>query len=91
LLIAAPLDPSLPPPAPQFEYEKAVAALALGDDADALGGLVAGGSSWIQFTDTQHCGKVRARPARGGGRGGAARKLPCWTCVLLVWKKTIIG
>jgi len=35
-----------------------VAELAFGEDADDLGGLVAGGSSWVQFTDTQHCGKM---------------------------------
>jgi hypothetical protein len=36
-----------------------VAKLALGEEAEELGGLVAGGHSWLQLTDTQHCGKVR--------------------------------
>ncbi|KIZ07479.1 Putative DNA repair and recombination protein RAD26-like protein [Monoraphidium neglectum] len=42
----------------RFEYECAVAKLALGEEAEELGGLVAGGHSWLQLTDTQHCGKM---------------------------------
>jgi hypothetical protein len=45
-------------PNPKFDYERRVAELAFGDDADELGGLTAGGRDWMQLTDTEHCGKV---------------------------------
>ncbi|GBF92726.1 hypothetical protein Rsub_05095 [Raphidocelis subcapitata] len=59
------LRPVQPPPEEsdpkvlrQFDYERRVAELAFGEDADELGGLIAGGRDWMQLTDTEHCGKM---------------------------------
>ncbi|KAI8476709.1 MAG: P-loop containing nucleoside triphosphate hydrolase protein [Monoraphidium minutum] len=41
-----------------FDYERDMAALAFGEEAAELGGLVAGGGGWIDLTDTAHCGKM---------------------------------
>jgi SNF2 family DNA or RNA helicase len=49
---------------PDYHVRRAYAAqcemarIALGDDADALGGVGAGGASWLNLTDTKHCGKM---------------------------------
>lgn len=55
---ASVLDHADPKIRRQAQHQRSVAALAFGDEADDLGGLVAGGSNWVQLTDVQHCGKM---------------------------------
>eukprot|EP00775_Hariotina_reticulata_P007621 gene7621-7823_t len=42
----------------KFDFEVALAGLVLGEDAAALGGLVAHSDGWLGASDTAHCGKM---------------------------------